>query len=209
MDNGFEFVHQLPTPFVLEVTGGITNGRDPGHSHNERGPRPQIPLHYLRVASFLTTAPASGVQFAVNGMGHKDDNGRRLAVSGIDFIWRHRHGRMTRWLLQGEGYFRQLSSLDTVSREKQYGGYLYGEKGWTSQWATGLRLDALTSRHPLAKPQDYAVLANITYRNSEFSLLRLTYQYNYQRLYAEANSDHHTIEVQFVAILGSHPAHQF
>jgi hypothetical protein len=89
------------------------------------------------------------------------------------------------------------------------------EKGHSSQWATGLRLDGHKdfSRQNLAGNDlnhiHYGLTLQQTYRSSEFFQTRLSASHEFERLEGQTQNKDTRLMAQLVFIMGAHPAHTF
>ncbi|MBO9668595.1 MAG: hypothetical protein J7501_17485, partial [Bdellovibrio sp.] len=102
-----------------------------------------------------------------------------------------------------------------TDRSNEIGSYIYPEYGFNEQWAFGLRVDLFTDLSmkfddgSKRDNLDYAFVPTLTYKNSEFVTWRLAYTHEVNNVALQADQINRIIELQFVAILGAHPAHSF
>lgn len=213
-DTGLEYSVLLPLPIYLDLTMGVTNGYCFGHCHSV-GQRPQTPLFYLRPTTFWGFEDGSGLQLGLNFLNHKDHLAQETSLTGLDLAYKRREGKTLKWLLQGEIWHRALNrpaSGDTST----IGSYLYTQYGWSETTSFGLRLDGFSHLNRTfnttgekQKNFDYGLVPTVTYKPSEFSSLRLAYAHEVDTAQGESDIRDRRFELQFVYILGAHPAHDF
>ncbi len=213
LDSGLQYSLLLPTSFFLDVTLGVTNGWTYGHSHDE-GAKPRQPTNYARIASFVPLPGDGDVQIAVNHLGRRSADGQDTKLLGLDFVGKWSGGSYTKVLLQSEIWKRRQQAL-VGEGEENLGAYLYPQYGFSAALFLGMRLDYFSV--PTLKDgtgakvanADYGAVPTLTYKVSEFSMLRLAYTH---QISTEDGQDDHTdrsLETQAVFILGAHPAHDF
>lgn len=91
-----------------------------------------------------------------------------------------------------------------------YGVYSQLIYGFTQRWVAGLRGDWVSGNHAAFAPDDnrferYRVSPNLTFYPTEFSKLRLQYNFDHSKLLGDDSS----VWMQVEFLLGSHAAHKF
>ncbi|UYL08767.1 hypothetical protein B9G69_017125 [Bdellovibrio sp. SKB1291214] len=218
-DTGLEFTYILPTDSYWDITFGVTDGYQMGeedhgdHSHAVTE-RPNAPIHYIRPSTFIDLGDNSGLQIGLNYFGQTDAHGLQTQLSGLDFVYKKKEGNYNRWLFQSE-IWNRVQNSDTTERSNQIGAYFYPEYGFNARWFAGLRVDAFTDMSlkfddgEKRDNLDYAFVPTVSYKNSEFVTWRLAYTHEVNNVAMEADQINRVIELQFIAILGAHPAHAF
>lgn len=99
----------------------------------------------------------------------------------------------------------------------QSGFYVLGVYQFMPRWRLGLRYGQLKADNQLSNPQASTLLADdggtprrysamLDYSNSEFSRIRLQFNRDESRVHGEPDNQ---VIVQYIAAIGSHPAHSF
>lgn len=213
-DTGLEFSTLLPTSSYWDITVGMTNGYTYGHSH-DAGVRPRVPTHYIHPVNFVDFGDAGSLQWGLNYLGRTDAEGIQTQLYGFDFVFKQSEGKVTRWLLQSEIWYRNLSN-PSESTSEEVGAYVFSQWALTERLYAGLRVDLFSelsrrfvSDNSKQENLNYAFVPNITFKNSEFTLLRASYGLNTETYKGESDTVNQRIELQIIAILGAHPAHSF
>lgn len=212
-DSGIEYSWLTPLPFYLDITAGITTGWTFGHEHGG-GSRPQIPTHYLRTENFWELSANTGMQTGLNFIRRKDSSGYDRFYFGIDSTTKWRHGKTVELLIQSEVWLRDTEKTGQSS-QKEWGFYLYPEYALTETWKLGIRLDYwselsqtdLTGKSVAS--YELGIMPTLSYRASEFSLFRFTYNYQPRYFNGQLTSNQQFVQIQTVFLLGAHPAHDF
>ncbi len=142
----------------------------------------------------------------------------RTEIYGVDFYWK--------WLpvdqvkgfpfvsLQTEGLLRRFEMRDPTETFEDYGVYVETLYGFTPGWVAGLRYDGVRGDMRKAVDRDSQSLAltnrtrispNLTYYPSEFSKLRLQYNYDDRSGFGKD----HSVWLQWEFSLGPHGAHPY
>ncbi len=213
-DTGFEYSILLPTNAFLDLTFGVTNGYCYGHCH-DLGDRPLVPLHYFRPATFFEFGSGKGLLLALNYLGRTDASSVKMSLVGLDMTFKERVGKTLKWLVQSELWHRSLDGPEG-SISSAAGAYVYTQYGFDPIWSFGVRLDGYSvfnQRFPLSgekqKNLDYAVVPTLNYRSSEFANFRLAYSHGIETAQGIADVKDRRLELQFVFLMGAHPAHEF
>jgi hypothetical protein len=195
-----------------DITMGVTNGYQFGEDDPQE--KPDAPTHYIRPSTFIDFGDNGGLAVGFNYLSRTDFQALKTELSGLDFIYKKKEGKFNRWLFQSEIWYRMQNSAIT-DQSNEIGSYFYPEYGINERWAFGLRVDLFSDlsmkfddggkRDNL----DYAFVPTLTYRNSEFVLWRLAYTHEVNNVALQADQINRIIELQFVALLGAHPAHSF
>jgi hypothetical protein len=214
-DTGIEISHLVPMSPALELTLGLTNGYHFGHTHT-LGERPLTPTHYARLTAFFEPSESSnqGLLVGLNSLARVDADAQTMRLSGADLTWKLREGRRLVGLIQGE-IFHRLTRAFGASAEERWAGYLFGQYGFADEWSVGVRVDALTQPtlrfgNGEKRPNfDYGLQPQVTWKSGEFSTLRLGYERQVATRQGDNDSVADLVFLQWIFILGSHPAHPF
>lgn len=212
-DTGIEYSLLVPGLELMNVKVGVTNGECFGHCHKD-GLRPSYPLHYLRVTGFLPEGSESGWLLGGNYLSRIEGSSTKTKLYGVDVTYKQRQGSFIKWLSQTEVYYQwQQSPVETTYKS---GFYSYLQYGVSKQLYTGMRLDGFShlnmkfETNSLPREDfDYALSPSLTYKPSEFSLVRLSYLHEVNTTEGVADTKDRQIQLQFVFFLGAHPAHLF
>lgn len=121
------------------------------------------------------------------------------------------------WIDAGEPDWNGDGIVDSIGRETltDYGFYSQLAYGFRKGWVAGLRGDYVTPDRPgryeavfdadLDRATRWRISPNVTWYPSEFSKLRLQYNYNDRD---QIGADH-SVWLQFEFLLGAHAAHKF
>lgn len=211
-DTGLEFTYLLPTDSYWDITVGVTDGYQFGEEDTVE--KPHVPTHYIRPSTFIDFGDAGGLQIGFNYLGRTDGQGLQTQLTGLDFVFKKKEGNFNRWLFQSE-IWNRVQNSETTERADQIGAYFYPEYGFSARWFLGMRFDAYTDNSlkfddgGKRDNLDYAFVPTLTYKNSEFVTWRLAYTHEVNNVAMEADQINRVIELQFIAILGAHPAHSF
>ncbi len=212
-DTGIEYGYLLPIPFYLDLTVGVTNGWVFGHAHTE-GSKPYFPTHYARLATYNGLFANGGMQTGINYLGRTDNQGTKTSLFGLDLTAKWKEASVLKFLFQSEGWYRIKTPSSGVS-EGAIGFYLFPQYAFTSTLQLGVRFDGftITTLQDATGAQianfDYAMVPTLTYKASEFSTIRASYNFKGTRFQGQTINSEQVFELQAVFILGSHPAHDF
>jgi hypothetical protein len=210
VESGVELGWVPPSPFYLEVLGGVFNG-----DNEEAFGRGSLrsPLATGRVRTFLELGDLAAIQLGASAARGKTEVRRRQTFAGFDLKYKltpegWRHALLT---LAGEGIwsFRrgEQEDLTTTTRER-FGWYAYGEVQPWRRWAGGVRYDS--TQFPEDPGREWAIEPYLAFMPSDFLRFRLGYKHTDRD--REAPLSPRTADEVFVQatfILGAHPAHPF
>ena len=204
IDTGVEVAALMPLPFYLDVTLGVTNGRDFGHSHVEDDV-PRTPTHYSRVVTF-TDAIGLPTQIGLNYVGRTSAIGEMMKLYGIDITGKIRVLGHMSWLVQAELWKRELTLEGTT--DELVGGYGYLQHYLSRDLAVGVRYDysSVTSAKENNR-SGYEI--NMLYFSSEFARIGLAYYHNKREQKGRDHEETNQMLLQTAFILGAHPSHNF
>lgn len=213
LDSGGEYSFLTPLPFFLELTAGVTNGWTYGHSHNE-GEKPRKPTHYGRVTTYIGLPGEGGAQTGLNYLSRTSAEDDKMTLLGVDVTAKWRSAGILNFLVQSEAWQRVKKPL-TGEEERSVGAYLFPQYALTSQVQAGILLDYYTVS--TLKDITGAKIANsenrlvptLTYKASEFSTLRVAYDWSIAKQDNQADRKNQVIETQATFMIGAHPAHDF
>ena len=212
-DAGVEWGTLLPTEFYLDLTVGVTSGHRFGHVHSS-GTKPKTPTHYMRLATFVDFTRGSGLEIGSTYLGRNNSQGEKMQIVGLDTTFKWREGKLVKWLVSSEMMYRKLDFAG-ASSEEELGFYLFGERGWTPAFRTGMRLDSLknfSERNLLQKKVNnihWGATLQSSYQTSEFFKTRLSISHEFRRVEGLTQDKDTRAQLQFVFIIGAHPAHDF
>lgn len=228
IDTGGEFSFLLPLESYWDVTVGVTNGYTFGshlheheeeeteHEHeNEEERRPHVPTHYLRIVNFQDLGGSRGFQWGLNYLGRTSGLAEQTQLYGLDLVYKRTSGKTVDFLFQSELWYRHLSApAEDLSEEA--GAYAFAQWALSERLFAGIRLDLFKSFslnfEGTTERQDnlnYAVVPTVTFKNSEFTYFRAAYILDTQKFQRQSDQVEQTLQLQFVALLGAHPAHSF
>ncbi len=192
------------------VLDGEASGRGGGHGHEENGEHAADNGHDLEEEEHEENLE----EFFTAGM---FKGNTRLYAVDFRYVWAPTgNARQKELLLQGEYFWRDeegvysLMEGDEIREEHLDGGshgwYTQGVFKFSPKWRIGARYSQLYSPEDSGIEHDpYAVAVMGDWSNSEFSRLRL--QYNYEKL-GEDLSDNQIL-LQYIMGIGAHAAHKY
>lgn len=216
LDTGVEYSWLTPLPFYLDLTFGITNGWVFGHAHGQ-GTKAYVPTHYLHATTSATLSDTGVAQIGLSYIGRKDSDAIQSTYLGLDATAKWRESARLVFLFQNEFWIRlkRPRIASGSDSEDALGFYLYPQYGFSPNWMFGVRFDgySMLSRTDgfgnSAKSFDYAFVPTLTYKASEFSTIRASFQWGGTRADGVISNQKRYFEAQAVFILGTHPAHDF
>lgn len=197
-----------------------------GHETSDRGLRGPGDLLYVPrfASSFDLTDQQTLVAGASAAFGPNDTGaGTRTQIYGLDLYWKwkpptaHAGFPFVSW--QTEALYEQfeagadpLASTPLPAETLQDWG-LYSQVLWgfRERWVAGLRGDYVNGNrgandaNDVFRGQRTRVSPGLTFYPSEFSKIRLQYDYDHGQLFG----DEHSVWLQFEFLLGAHGAHKF
>lgn len=209
-----------PTPFFTEVTLGVFNSdgetaasfrnEDSGDIHGgvpvERGLRGLQDLLFVpRVAAAFDVSDTQTWLLGVSGAFGPNNSGPHAGtqIYGADLYWKWRPVDAQQgfpfvsW--QTEALVRRYEAAETLCDWGLYSQWLYG---FRLGWVAGLRGEYVSGD----TGEDRARLApNLTWYPTEYSKLRLQYNYDHGQMLG----DEHSVWMQLEFLLGAHAAHKF
>ncbi len=178
-----------------------------------------------RVASSLELSDTQTVLFGVSGAFGPNSTGAdsRTEVYGADVFWKWKPANADKgfpyitW--QTEALYRRFDAAadplapmplpaETLRDRGFYSQVVYG---WTSGWNVGLRGDYVTGNDAAVDASDpfrgerYRFSPEVTFFPSEFSKIRLQYNYDHGEFFGTA----HSVWMQLEFGLGAHAAHKY
>ena len=189
-----QYLGRIASNFDLGDTIASTVGGSWVHGPNSTGPSADTDIwgldFYLRWKPLETDQGWPFLQFQAEWMGRQFERG-----SGFD----------------GTTVFEHKTYWD-------WGWYAQVVWGFTPHWTAGVRFDNAHGQLSAEDPDDarhdprYRVSAQVTFYPSEFSKIRLQYNYDHASHIDSAHdsqNDEHSIWLQFEFLLGKHGAHKF
>jgi hypothetical protein len=172
--------------------------------------------------SFDLTDEQTLVLGASAGFGPNDTGPHtRSQIYGLDAYWKWRPANaqagfpFVAW--QTEGMFRRFEAGEDIAAGipaetlKDWGFYSQVMWGFYYRWVIGLRGEFVSATRDIYDPNDplrqdrLRVSPNLTWYPSEFSKIRLQYNYDHGQYF----SDEHSVWLQLEFLLGAHGAHKF
>jgi hypothetical protein len=212
-DTGLEYSVLPPLPVYFDLTVGITNGWKYGHVHNS-GKEPKTPTHYVRLANFVGLPSDGGLQSGLNYLGRTDSEGTNTTLMGLDLTAKWREGKQVPFFLQGEVWHRKMKPKDAPP-VASLGFYVFPRLNLIPGLDLGMRCDGYTvltledATGKKIKNYDQSYVPALTWKPSEFSTFRVSYQWDFERSGSESKLKNSFLEMQTTFILGAHPAHDF
>jgi hypothetical protein len=223
-----------PTPFYSELSLGVFNGgggttfsfRDLDNTYGrtpvDRGLRGPGDLLFVprASASFDLNDEQTLVLGASGAFGPNDSGAHtRTEIYSVDAYWKWKspeaHGGFPFVSWQTEAMLRQYEAGNAplpAETLEDYGLYSQVLWGYRLGWVAGLRGEFVTGNHgandvadTLLRGDRFRLSPNLTYYPTEFSKLRLQYNYDH----GQAFGDEHSVWVQLEFLLGAHAAHKF
>ena len=211
-DAGVSVAKLIPNPwFFLEGTGQVYRGEQTNLFHASES----SDLNYLaRLRAYQDVTESANVDIGASfSMGHNDagvtdgvDVGRfTTRLYGVDATVRYKPLRRSiyrSFVGRAELVWSRRQQAEGV--EAAFGYYLSGDYQFARRWYAGLRYDR-SDRADDASVLDTGVAAVLTFRPSEFSLVRGMYR---RTRYAQSETANELLmQVQFA--IGAHGAHPF
>ncbi len=213
-DSGFEYNFLFPTDRVFNLTIGITSGYRYGHSHT-RGSKPKFPTHYSRFSSFFPFSTINGLEIGFNYLGRTDAQENKMKIIGLDATAKWRNAKIVKYLIQSELWYKSEKDTNQENNE-QIGLYIFNEFAIKQQMNMGFRFDIFKDLSKLnaitgkkINNINYGSLLQLTYSSSEFAKIRASLSHEFQREEGITLDKDTRFSLQFVFIMGSHPAHDF
>jgi hypothetical protein len=213
-DTGVEYTYILPTSSYWDITMGVTDGYKWGDQGVES--KPQTPIYYIHPTTFLDVSDTQGLLLGATYLSRTDGLHVQTQLLGLDGTLKQKEGKLLKWLLQSEVWYQIQNNNEDSFHSEAIGAYVYPQYGFDDNWSLGVRFDAYSnllqtfdSTDDRQKNIEYDVIPTVTYKTSEFATFRLAY--THQVAYAQNQPDeiNRILELQFIAILGAHPAHAF
>lgn len=228
---GAQLAWLAPTPFYSELSLGAFDGqggttfsfRDSGNTYG------RIPVdRSLRGPGDLLFVPRASASFDLNddqtlvlgasGAFGPNDSGTdtRTEIAGVDVYWKWKspeaHGGFPFVSWQTEAMLRRYETGAPAETLEDYGFYSQVLWGFRLGWVAGLRGEFVTANagandtaDAMLRGDRFRLSPDITWYPTEFSKLRLQYNYDH----GQAFGDEHSVWMQLEFLLGAHAAHKF
>jgi len=218
LNSGGETMFSFRTEESLEIHGGAVEER----AVDGLGDLLVVP----RVAASLDLSDTQTVLLGASAAFGPNNAGldTRTRILGADLYWKWKSPTAYRGFpfvsFQGEALFRKYETGERASAEEPLellaaetlldrGGYAQLLWGIQPMWVAGLRGEVASGDDALfesdLRDDRTRISPSLTWYPSEFSKLRLQYNYDHRE---DVGSDH-SVWLQFEFILGAHAAHQF
>jgi hypothetical protein len=204
-DSGISLARLIPNPLAfLEVTGQVYQGNSTVFKAPTRGD-----LAYLgHVRAYRDLGESTnldlGGSFAYGHNGVTADTTTELWGVDATLRWKPLRRSIYTHLLVG-GELTWSHREDSTSTQAAVGGYGYVEYQFGRRWTAGLRYDN-SERADAANIRDTGGSFLMSYRPSEFSLVRAQYRHTKLGDVEEARNE---LLFQFLFAIGAHGAHPF
>ena len=213
-DSGAEFGYLLPTETYWDLTMGVTSGYRYGHAHTA-GSKPISPTHYLRLETFSEFSTTDGLKMGLNYLGRTDEQENEMRIGGLDFVAKWREGKRLVYLFQSESWYRNTKNANDEDSQ-QAGLYFFNQFGLSEELLLGFRIDGYKDLSKIdsitgnkVNNVSYAIAPELTWKSSEFATIRTGLTHSFTREEGETIEEDTRLEIQFVFIMGAHPAHSF
>ncbi len=203
-DSGLSVARLVPVPgFFLEATGQVYRGESDVFQAPTRGDLQYVGrLRAYRDLTESTNIDVGGsIAYGNNGVTAES----KTRLVGTDLTLRYRPLRRSIYtgvLLRGEGVWSRRE--DPAGTVDAFGAYGYLGYQFARRWTAGVRLDT-SERAEVAGVRDKGGSFILTYRPSEFSLVRA----QYRRTTFGDESPVNELLFQFLYTIGAHGAHPF
>ena len=224
-----------PTPWFTEATLGLFNGsggttfsfRDPENTYGrtlvDRGLRgPGDLLFVPRLASSFDIGGTQTLIFGGSAAFGPNDSGTDTQIYGVDSYWKWKspaaNGGFPFVSWQNEAMLRRYDAGADVTASlpsetlTDWGFYSQVLWGFRLGWVAGLRGEFVSGNHGandgndgLLRGDRFRVSPDLTWYPTEFSKLRLQYNYDHGQAFGNA----HSVWLQLEFLLGAHAAHKF
>lgn len=198
---GMEISYLLPTPFFLQLQTTASNG---DNDINFGGTDKNDFLYQTRLSTSIDLS--KNTTFLLGGSGAWGDNstgaGKLTSLYGGDILlkWKPTSYRSLSW--QMEYFFRKMNT--PLATNNDQGFYSYADYQFLKRWHAGLRYDEVGFLSDTIN-KEYQISPALTFTPTEFSLLRLQYDYD-----KPTGADPiHAVFLQMQYSMGAHGAHNF
>ena len=204
-DSGISVARLLPNPWLfLEATAQVYQGNSAIFAAPTRGDLAYV--GHLRAYRDLgeSTNLDLGGSFAYGHNGVTEDTTTRLWGVDATLRWKPlRRSIYTHVLARGEMAWSRREQLPGA--QSSVGGYGYLEYQFARRWTTGVRYDN-SERATDSSIRDTGGSFILTYRPSEFSLVRAQYR---RTSLGDVDEARNELLFQFLFAIGAHGAHPF
>ncbi len=225
----------VPVPWYLELSasGGSPDVETPTFGRSPDANNLGNLLYIFHMANFFDVGESLGVSLGASFATGSNASGpdERSNLYGVDFFAKYRPLKDNPYQevsLQSEFMWRQAETPEEELED--YGFYVEGMYRFAKRWNTGLRFDFTDTNTPIHEEEDhdheheeeeeddhghddilglmgraYRISPMLTFNPSEFSRVRLQYDYLNQNY----GPNQHAIFLQFQYAIGAHGAHPF
>ena len=180
-------------------------------------------LYVPRIASSFDLTDQQTLVLGTSAAFGPNDTGphNRTEIYGADIYWKWKSPKAREGFpfvsVQAEGLYERFGAGEDLAAAlpsenlRDWGFYLQSLWGIKPRWVAGLRGEFVTGNDGAFDASDVfrgdrtRIAPNITWYPSEFSKIRLQYNYDHGQLFG----DEHSVWMQFEFLLGAHSAHKF
>jgi hypothetical protein len=200
-----------PLPWYLEVIGSAQNATGetsasflPTDGSTMRSAADLAAL--LKINQFFPLRDEWSLNFGLSYLGGPNETqSATTRIYGGDVYLRFRElDKLSFWTLQMEAIRRDLGA--GVRDDGLYAQVIHRFDEPAQRWQAGLRYDLLGGSDFASESKRFRITPVVTYYPSEFSRLRV--QYDYDKVEGEDRAQHAAI-AQFEFLIGAHGAHKF
>ncbi|HML94937.1 MAG TPA: hypothetical protein PKC29_05865 [Thermodesulfobacteriota bacterium] len=228
------FLVPVPWYLELSASGGSPDVETPTFGRSPDANNIGNLLYIFHMANFFDVGESLGVSLGASFATGSNESGpdERSNLYGVDFFAKYRPLKDNPYQevsLQSEFMWRQAETPEEELED--YGFYAEAMYRFAKRWNTGLRFDFTDTNTPIHEEEDhdheheeeepeeghvhdetlgllgraYRISPMLTFRPSEFSSIRLQYDYLNQNY----GPNQHAIFLQFQYAIGAHGAHPF
>lgn len=229
LDSGIEYSYLLPSERFQELMIGVTYGELGVHNHTEEETEeeaaPKSPAFYLKYSTFFENAQGGGLLLGLNALAGNLEDFHNYKVFGFDLTYKSRSGKTTGFQFESELYVKSFDNLHShestnafmkLETKKLIAGYMNFLWGINESLEAGFLVDYFT-KVDATNPGESTTLSNkmfaitpyLTFISSEFMKVRMSVSLKKAEVESVTAIDDQRAMLQFVYILGDHPAHNF
>jgi hypothetical protein len=222
-DAGWEAGWLTPAPWFMELTGAMYYAQEASdESPLDFGSTAHGNIPFGgRLANLFDLTANTTMEFGFSGLSGEGENGDRNSALGADLTLRNVPARASNrrgWILTGE-YIEKGTTVDGKFNKQQHGWFASIQYRLSQTWWVGLRGEQAYDSYfdVLIDPTTgdaitgdvNRVSANIAWTPSEFSYVRLEYDYAKADGGNGFEPDDNRVMIEMSYTIGYHPAHAY